>query len=314
MTETAITRAEIATTEALIRPFIRRTPTIEFAAADFGLSGFRLTCKLEFLQRGGSFKVRGAFAHMLLRDIPSAGVVAASGGNHGVAVAFAAMSRGVPAAIFVPSVASPAKLAQIRSYRAALHIHGDRYDDALAASQAHVKETGALAVHAFDQRETLLGQGSVGLELEQQAADLDTLLVAIGGGGVIGGIAAWYDGKIRVVGVEPETAPTMARALAAGRPVDAEAGGIAAESLAPKRVGELSFPIVRRAVEQVVLVTDEAIRQAQTALWETARVVVEPGGATAFAALLSGRYQPRAGEHVGVLLCGANTTAVDFDR
>ncbi len=193
-------------------------------------------------------------------------------------------------------------------------IGGDRYADALAASEAWVAQSGALAVHAFDQLETVLGQGSLALELEQQASDLDTLLVAVGGGGLIGGIAAWHAGRVSVVGVEPEAAPTLTRALAAGEPVDAEAGGIAADSLAPRRVGQVSFPIVQRHVARVVLVSDDAIRAAQVALWETLRIVAEPGGAAAFAALLSGRYAPRTGERVGVIVCGGNTVAVDFSR
>ena len=169
-----------------------------------------------------------------------------------------------------------------------------------------------MPIHAYDQPETLLGQGTVGLELEQQAPRLDTLLVAVGGGGVIGGIAAWYGAKVKVIGVEPEAAPTLTNALNAGRPVDSPAGGIAADSLAPKRVGELMFPIAQKYVEKVVLVTDDEIARAQETLWSTLRAVTEPGGATAFAALLSGRYHPARNERVGVLLCGANTTAVDF--
>jgi threonine dehydratase len=310
----AIDGEAITATERLIRSHIRRTPVIVVDGADFGLSPLRLTCKLELLQHAGSFKVRGAFANLLMRDVPAAGVVAASGGNHGAAVAYAAMKLGIPAKIFVPSITSPAKIERIRSYGAELMIGGDRYADALAASEEWVARSGALAIHAYDQRETLLGQGSVGLELEQQVPDLDALLVAIGGGGLIGGIASWYAGRVRVIGVEPEASPTLTRALAAGRPVDAEAGGIAADSLAPRRVGELMFPIAERLVERVVLVSDDAIRTAQEALWEMLRLVAEPGGAAAFAALLSGRYEPRPGERVGVLLCGGNTVAVDFDR
>jgi threonine dehydratase len=192
-------------------------------------------------------------------------------------------------------------------------VTGDRYDDALAASEEWAARSGALAIHAFDQRETLLGQGIIGLEIEQQSPDIDTLLVAVGGGGLIGGIAAWYGGRIRVVGVEPEAAPTLAMALAAGGPVDAPAGGIAADSLAPRRVGRLVFPLAERYVERVILVPDEAISRAQQTLWDTLRVVVEPGGAASFAALLSGRYELRPGEHVGVLLSGANTVAVNFE-
>jgi threonine dehydratase len=264
------------------------------------------------LQHSGSFKARGAFANLLLRKVPVAGVVAASGGNHGVAVAYAAQRLGVPATIFLPDITSPAKAERIRGCGAQLVIGGARYADALAASEAHVARTGAMAVHAYDQAETLLGQGSVGMELEHDAPDIDTLLVAVGGGGLIGGIAAWFCGRKRIIAVEPELAPTLHAAFAAGAPVDAPAGGIAADSLAPRRVGELMFPIARGYVEQVLLVSDEAIRQAQASLWSTLRVVAEPGGAAAFAALLSGRYRPAAGERVGVLICGANTTAVNF--
>jgi threonine dehydratase len=304
----------IAAVERLIRPHIRRTPVIEVDSEDFRLDGIRLFFKLELMQHAGSFKTRGAFTNLLTREVPRAGVAAASGGNHGAAVAYAAMRLGVPARIFVPSICSPAKIAHIRGYGAELVVGGDRYADALAASQTWIAQSGALAVPAFDQRETLLGQGTVGLELQAQVPELDTLLVAVGGGGLIGGIAAWYRGQVRVVGVEPEAAPTMTRALAAGRPVDAEAGGIAADSLAPRRIGEQVYPIVQQSVERVVLVTDEAIRAAQAALWATLRVVVEPGGAATLAALLSGRYRPQPGERVGVLLCGGNTTAVDFSR
>ncbi|HUN52312.1 MAG TPA: threonine/serine dehydratase [Candidatus Sulfotelmatobacter sp.] len=309
-----IDRERIAATERRIRPHIRRTPAAALDAADFGLAPGPLTVKLELLQHSGSFKARGAFANLLLRPVPPAGVVAASGGNHGAAVAYAAMRLGVPARIFVPAISSPAKIARIRGYGADLVVGGERYADALAASESWTATSGALAVHAFDQAETLLGQGSIGLELEQQASDLDTLLVAVGGGGLIGGIAAWYAGRVKVVGVEPEAAPTLYRALEAGRPVDAEAGGIAADSLAPKRVGELVFPIAQSHVDHVALVTDDAIRAAQEALWQAIRIVAEPGAAAAFAALLSGRYRPRAGERVGVMVSGGNTTAVDFAR
>jgi len=308
-----ISREQIAATERLIRSRIRRTPILEADAGDFGLVSSRLSFKLELLQHAGSFKTRGAFANLLTREIPTAGVVAASGGNHGAAVAYAAMTLGIPAKIFVPTISSPAKIARIRSYRADLVVTGERYADALAASETWAAQSGALSVHAFDQSETLLGQGSIGLEMEEQAPDLDTLLVAVGGGGLIAGIAAWFGGNARVVGVEPEAAPTLTMALKAGRPVDAEAGGIAADSLAPRRVGELVFPIAQQFVERVVLVPDDAIRQSQKALWEALRVVVEPGGAASFATLLAGRYTPRPGEHVGVLLSGGNTVAVNFD-
>src|SRR6202035_3587606 len=260
---TEITRERIVATEAAIRRYIRRTPLLKTDMADFGLPPGPLTFKLEMLQHSGSFKARGAFANLLLRETPAAGVVAASGGNHGVAVAYAAMKLEKRATIFVPSVASKAKMERIRDYGAELVITGDRYSDALAASEKWTAESGAMPVHAYDQEETLLGQGTVGFEFEGQDPQLDTLLVAVGGGGLIGGIAAWYGGRVQLIGVEPEAAPTLARALEAGRAVDAEAGGITADSLAPRRVGELMFPIAQKHVSRVALVPDEAIEQAQ---------------------------------------------------
>lgn len=307
-----ITVARIASAYETIRPYIRRTPIVEVNGSDFGLGGITLVFKLESLQHSGSFKARGAFANLLMREVHAAGVVAASGGNHGTAVAFAAMKLKKPARIFVPEVASPTKLERIREYGADLVVTGERYADALAASEIWAAQSGALTVHAFDQVETLLGQATVGLELEAQSPHLDSLIVAVGGGGLIGGIASWYSSRIKIVGVEPEAAPTLTRALEAGRPVDAEAGGIAADSLAPKRVGEMMFPIAQAHVQRVLLVSDEAIQHAQKTLWKALRVVAEPGGAAAFAALLSQRYQPRPGERVGVLVCGGNTAAVDF--
>ncbi|MGA2095530.1 MAG: threonine/serine dehydratase [Candidatus Acidiferrum sp.] len=312
MPDTQVDRERIAETERVIRPHIRRTPVLEGDRADFGLGSAPLFFKLELLQHSGSFKARGAFANLLLRKTPAAGVVAASGGNHGAAVAFAAMKLGVPAKIFVPSVASAEKIGRIRGYGAELVVTGERYVEALAASEAWAAQSGALQVHAYDQPETLLGQGSVGIEFEQQSPNLDSLLVAVGGGGLIGGIAAWYGGRVKIIGVEPEAAPTLHNALEAGHPVDSPAGGIAADSLAPKRVGNLMFPIAQEYVNSVILVTEEAIQQAQQALWQVLRIVAEPGGAAAFAAILSGRYKPQAGERVGILVCGGNTAAVDF--
>jgi threonine dehydratase len=310
-----VARDRIAEVERLIRPYIRRTPVVAIEAADFGLPPFPLHLKLELLQHSGSFKARGAFANLLLRDVPPAGVVAASGGNHGVAVAYAGRRLGIRATIFVPSITSPAKVERIRAYGAEIVVGGERYDDALAASRQRIAETGALGVHAFDQIETLLGQGTVGLEIEADAPAADTLLLAVGGGGLIGGVAAWLGGRIKIVAVEPDGAPTLNAAFAAGQPVDAPTGGIAADSLAPKRIGDLPFPIVQAHVEpEVVLVTDDEIRQAQVALWTVLRIVAEPGGAAAFAALLSRRYRPAPGERVAVLVCGGNTTAVDFSR
>ena len=306
-------RQRIETAYELIQTHIRRTPVLEVDAADFGLPPGACLLKLELLQHGGSFKTRGAFTHLLTRAVPAAGVVAASGGNHGVAVAYAAQKMRVPAKIFVPTVSSLAKQEQIRRLGAELVIGGERYADALAASQQWIESSGALEVHAYDQLETLTGQGTLGLEMERQCPQLDTLLVAVGGGGLIGGIAAWYRGRIKLVSVEPVTAPTLAKAMAAGRPVDAEAGGIAADSLAPRRVGQLMFPLAQNYVSATVLVEDDAIRDAQRALWQNLRIAAEPGGAAAFAALLSRRYVPTPGERVGVIVCGGNTSAVNFN-
>jgi threonine dehydratase len=314
MPDMQINRDRILATEKPIRPHIRRTPVLEADGSDFGLGAIRLFFKLELFQHSGSFKARGAFANLLLRKIPQAGVVAASGGNHGAAVAFAAMKLKIPVKIFVPTVASPEKMERIRSCGAELVVTGERYAESLVASETWVAQSGALPIHAYDQPETLLGQGSVGIELEEQSPSLDSLLVAVGGGGLIGGVAAWYSNRIKIIGVEPEAAPTLTNALGAGHPIDSPAGGIAADSLAPKRVGELMFPIAQKLVNSVVLVTDDAIQEAQQALWRVLRIVAEPGGAAAFAALLSGVYKPRRGERVGVLVCGGNTTAVDFGR
>lgn len=308
-----ITAERIAGIERLIRPRIRHTPVLRIDMRDFVLRRGLVDLKLECLQHSGSFKARGAFTNLLTRPVPAAGVVAASGGNHGAAVAYAAMRLGVPASIFVPSVTSPAKAERIRGYGARLIIGGDRYADALAASEHYAEDSGALAVHAFDQPETLLGQGTLGAEIEADLPDITTLLVAVGGGGLIGGIAAWFRGRVKVIAVEPEGSPTLHRALEAGEPVDAPAEGIAADSLAPKRVGELMFPVAQAFVERSVLVADDDIRAAQHALWDKVRIVAEPGGAAALAALLSGRYSPGRDERVAVLVCGANTTAVKFD-
>ena len=309
----AVSPATIAQCEKLIRPYIRRTPVVEVDGGEFGLPAHTLTLKLELLQHSGSFKARGAFANLLTRDVPQAGVVAASGGNHGAAVAYAAMKLGKPAKIFIPSISSPAKIARIRDYGASLAIEGDRYADALAASETWARQTGAMPVHAFDQNETIMGQGTVGLELAAQAPDIDTVLVSVGGGGLVAGVAAWYAGRIKVIGVEPITAPTLTKALEAGHPVDAEAGGLAADSLAPRRVGERVFPIAQKFAPQTVLVSDDAIADAQNALWRALRIVAEPGGAAAFSAILSGAYRPAAGERVAIIISGGNTAAVNFD-
>ena len=307
-----ITPAAIEAAYPLIRPYIRATPVIEVAAADFGLGGAPITFKLEFLQVSGTFKARGAFYNLLTRGAPGQGVVAASGGNHGAAVAYAAQKLGRPAHIFVPEISSPAKIKKIRASGAEAHIGGAEFAEAYEASKAWVERTGDLPVHPYDDPGTLIGQGTVGLELRRQAPEIGTVLVSVGGGGLIGGIAAFYAGAAKVIGVEPEGAPTLHAALAAGKPVDVPVSGLAADSLGARRLGETVFPIARAYVADALLVSDAEIRAAQQALWDVLRVVVEPGAAAAFAALLSGRYVPAAGERVAVILCGANTDAVKF--
>jgi threonine dehydratase len=304
----------VAAVADVLAPYVRRTPVVTVDLADFGLAAGPLTLKLEQLQHSGSFKVRGAFANLLLRDIPPAGVVAASGGNHGAAVAYAAGVLGVPARIFVPEVSSPAKVSRIRAYGADLVIEGATYSDAFAVSQAWAAARGALPIHAYDQAETVLGAGTVGLELLEQAPQADTILAAVGGGGLLAGIATACAPRFRVVGAEPEGAPTMSQALRDGGPTDAATGSVAVDSLAPRQVGELTYAVAARSVHAVKLVSDESILAAQGLLWERLRIVAEPGGATALAAILSGRYSPAADEHVVVIVSGANTTAVDFSR
>jgi threonine dehydratase len=307
-------RPRIAATEQLIRPHVRRTPVVQLGGEDLGLPERSVTLKLELLQHAGAFKTRGAFSNLLQRKVPKAGVVAASGGNHGVAVAYAAGRLGIPAKIFVPRVASSAKIDRIRGYGADLVVGGDSYGEALAASEEWTRRNEAMTIHAFDQEETILGAGTLGLELESQAPELDTLLVAVGGGGLLSGVASWYGRRTRLVAVEPDKAPTLRSALEAGCPVDAPVGSIAVDSLAPRRIGERNFPILRENVAEVVLVTDEEIRDAQLKLWDLLRVVAEPGGAAPFAALVSGKVRTRPGERVGVVVSGGNTTAVDFGR
>lgn len=295
----AVTPKDIEAAAARIRAHVRRTPVMTLTPG--------VEVKLEYLQVGGSFKPRGAFNNLLARAIPASGVAAASGGNHGVAVALAAKACGVKATIFVPEIASPAKIAAIRAHGADLRIGGARYNDALAACNDFIAASGALSVHAYDSAETLAGQGTVALEWEQQAEKpLDTVLVAVGGGGLIAGMAAWWGGRVKVVGVEPEGSRALHAAMAAHKPVDVDVASVAADSLGARRVGDLVYPIAQESVAEVLLVTDEAIVAAQKALWADLRVAAEPGGAAAFAALKSGVYKPRPGERVGVLLCGAN--------
>jgi threonine dehydratase len=274
--------------------------------ADLGDCG-PVTLKLELLQHAGSFKPRGAFNRLLSARRPPAGVIAASGGNHGAAVAYAARVLGLTAEIFVPATTPAAKISRIAGYGATVVRVGDTYSEALAASRERQAETGALEVHAYDHEDVLAGQGTVGREFEQDAPELTHILVATGGGGLIGGVAAWYAGSAAIVSVEPERCPALHDALRAGRPLDAPVGGLAADSLGARQVGALMFPIAQRFVSHSVLVADEAIAAAQHLLWDRFRLVAEPGGATALAALLSGRFQPPEGARVGVVVCGANT-------
>ncbi len=299
-----ISRADIEAAHARIAPHVRRTPTWNLECA-FGHDG-PVSLKLEFLQHAGSFKTRGAFNNLLSKPVPAVGVAAASGGNHGAAVAFAAKQIGVKARIFVPEISSPAKIAVIRSHGAEVVIGGALYADAQEACDAYVAGSGALRIHPFDMDTTIAGQGTVTLEWEQDAPALDTVLVAVGGGGLISGIASWWAGRVKVVGVEPEGSRALHAALEAGRPVNVDVDSVAADSLGPRAAGDLVHAICKDAVDHVALVTDSAILEAQALLWRDYRIASEPGGAAALAALVSGAYKPRSGERVGVLLCGAN--------
>jgi threonine dehydratase len=299
-----VTRTDIEAAYARIRGYVRRTPVFEPGAGAFGVER-SLILKLEQLQHTGSFKPRGAFNRILANEVPEAGVIAASGGNHGLGVAFAAARVGVAAEIFIPDTSPVTKIEGIRDLGATVHVVHGYYAEALQASRSQAEETGALVVHAYDQHEVVAGQGTVGLELSQKAPDLDTVLVAVGGAGLIGGISTWYGGATRVIGVEPELCPTLHTALERGEPVDVEVGGIAADALGAARAGRHGFAAARRFVERV-LVPEEAIERARSLLWHDARIAAEPGGATALAALLSGAYVPEADERMGVLICGAN--------
>ena len=298
MTTVPVTPDDIDAAAARLTRYVRRTPSIEHDG---------VVLKLEFLQHTASFKPRGAFNRVLCADVPAAGVMAASGGNHGAALALVAARLGLPAEIFVPSSSPAAKIERIRSLGARVVVGGDFYDDAQRACNERQRETGALAVHPFDHVHTVAGAGTVGRELEQDAPDLDTVLVAVGGGGLCGGVAAWYAGRVKVVAVEPELLPTMHDALAAGEPTEITLQkSIATDSLGARRIGAVPFAVARIYVERAVLVSDDAIRSAQLHLWNELRILSEPGGAAAFAALTSGAYQPERDERVGVILCGAN--------
>ncbi|MEL6644045.1 MAG: threonine/serine dehydratase [Pseudomonadota bacterium] len=309
----AVTRKDVEDAYPIIAPHIRRTPVITVAAADLGLDPALpdIAFKLEQLQHTGSFKARGATLSLKTQPIPESGVVGASGGNHGAALAFAAQAAGVPANIFVFDFTPPAKADRIRGYGAEVHPVEGGFDALMIETHRFQEDTGALLVHAYDQPKTLAGQGTVALEFMEQAP-LDKVLIAVGGGGLIGGMAAYIETRARIVAVEPEAAPTLHNALNAGGPIQSPAGGVAADSLGPGQVGDLMYPIAADYVDQSVLVPDKAIRAARRLLWDKLRIVVEPGGATALAALISGAYVPEADERLGVLLCGANTDAVNF--
>jgi threonine dehydratase len=300
-----IGRDEVLIAHERIDGFVRRTPVLELGQGAFGLAG-RVTLKLELTQHTGSFKPRGAFNKLLASEVPDAGVIAASGGNFGLAVAHAARTLGHHAEIFVPSSSPKVKAERIRALGAEVTVVDGYYDEALDASRGRAAESGSLVMHAYDQPEIVAGQGTVGVELADQVPDADTVLVAIGGGGLIGGIGAWYEGRTRVIGVEPETSTCMTSALAAGGPVDVTYSGYASDSLGTRRAGEIAFAVVSRYVERVDLVSGDDILDAQRRLWHEARIFAEPGGAAALAALLSGAYAAEPGEHIVVLVCGAN--------
>ena len=296
-------RSDILAAYERIRGLVRRTPVIEWDG---------LVLKLEHLQHAGSFKPRGAFTTVLTQQERPTRLVAASGGNHGLAVAHVGAALGIPTEIFVPEIASPVKVAGIRARGATVRVGGDNYAAALEASQEAASAPGTLAIHAYDAPFTLAGQGTVALELEEQAPDLDLVVVAVGGGGLIGGVASWYAGRTRVLAVEPVGCPALHDALAAGAPVDSPVGGLAADALGASRVGSLGLVACQAAGVESVLVTDEAIADARLELWRALRLVVEPAGATALAAIRSGAVEPAAGDRVAVVLCGANTDPSDL--
>lgn len=305
-----IDRSNVEAAWRLIKPHVRRTPAIELLAGSFGLEA-PLALKLESLQVSGSFKGRGAFHKLLASKVPAAGIIAASGGNHGAAAAYAARALGHKAEIFVPTIASPAKVARLRSYGAVVHQIGAVYAEARAASERRAAETGALLVPAYEDPVVFAGAGSVALEFAEQAR-FDTLLVAVGGGGLIAGCAAAVGQTVKIVAVETDGTPTLHEALRAGHPVEVKISGIAADALGASRIGVPNFEIAQKLVRESVLVSDEAVRSAQRALWEELRVIAEPAGATGLAALMAGSYRPAPGERVATLVCGANTELGGF--
>ena len=301
----AVARADIQAAQERIAPHIRNTPVMAIAGSEVG-HDTPISLKLELFQHSGSFKPRGAFNNLLSKPVPPAGVAAASGGNHGAAVAYAAGRLGHAAHIFVPEISGPVKIARIEAAGAIVHIGGARYADALSCCERHQAATGAIGVHAYADPATIAGQGTLALEWQDQAPDLDTVLVSVGGAGLISGIATWYGGAVKVVGVEPAGAPTLHAALAAGGPVDVAIDSVAADSLGARSVGEINHALCARYVDHVALVSDDAIGDALAFLWNRLQIAAEPGGAAAIAALLAGAYRPQPGERLGVLVCGGN--------
>ena len=313
MTDAATpTRDDVASARERIAPYVRRTPVLDVAAGTFGIDA-PLTLKLELLQVTGSFKPRGAFNRMLTAGVGLAGVVAASGGNFGLAVGHAARDLGHHAEIFVPSTSPATKIDKVRATGADVRVIDGYYDDAAEAAAARRDETDAVWMHPYDQSPVVAGQGTIGAELAEQAPEGDTVVVAVGGGGLIGGIASWFSSEAtRVIGVEPTSSSCLRAALDAGRPVDVPVSGRAADSLGARRVGDIAFEVANAGhVEKVVLVEDEAILAAQRAIWRELRLFAEPGGAAALAALMCGAFVPDAAEHLVVLVCGANGDPVD---
>jgi threonine dehydratase len=308
-----VTRFDVETAAERIAPHVRRTPVLELEQGAFGVDGAIVTLKLELLQHTGSFKPRGAFNRMLTGDIDASGVLAASGGNFGLAVAYAANRLGHPAEIFVPATSPAMKIERIRSYGATVHVVEGYYAEAYAACEERAWESGAAFLHPYDQPAVVAGQGTIAMELDAQAPVLDTVIVAVGGGGLIGGIAAWFASTTKVVGVEPTTCPTLHSALAAGEPVDVEVGGVAADALGARRVGEIGFSIAQVHVDRVVLVGDDTMVEARRRLWEEVKVLAEPGAAAPLAALLAGAYTPTPDERVGLVICGGNADPGSVD-
>jgi threonine dehydratase len=298
-------RDDIAAAAERIAGHVRYTPTLELID-DVGVATGSVTLKLDLLQPTGSFKVRGAFSRLLAQHPRPERVVAASGGNFGLAVAYAARTLGIAADIFVPATSPAAKIDRLRVEGADVHVIPGHYADALAASEVWIHDHEALFAHAYDQFEVVAGQGTCGMEMAVQIPEADTVLVAVGGGGLIGGIAAWYQGDARVVGVETEETPTLHAARDAGGPIDVEVGGLALSSLGSRRLGDIAWEVSTRWIDGSLLVTDEATAAAQRWLWETCRLAAEPGAATPIAALISGVYRPEPDERVAVLVCGAN--------